>query len=334
MRYALGFTLLILVSPAFAWDAHTHRTLTYLSLDALPDTLPKWLKDSDFAHQAAFTANQPDRFRGWRSDTLNHVNAPNHFLDAELLAQFGLTIDTAPKLRREYVRALAVAKYVHPEQVDPYDSERDASRAHEWPGFLLHAMSEEYAKLCTAMNQARILAEINDPARQHQLAQARAIVLYHLGTLAHFVQDAAQPLHTTKHYNGWVGENPDGYTTDRKFHAYIDQGVIAHHGFTFANLRPDVKPTTKINNPNDPWDDCLTYFKQTFAQVEPLYRLERDKQLDEAEGKQFIESRLLAAVDMLRAMIVAAYEISEPTDDQIVKWKFYNDFDPEKLPKD
>lgn len=333
MRTMLILTFLIVVNPTFGWDAHTHRTLTYLSLDALPETLPAWLRDADFAHRTAFTANQPDRFRGWRSDILNHVNYPEHFLDAELLEQFGLTLETLPKLRREYVRALVIAKHVHPEQVDPYDSTKDPSRVQEWPGFLLHAIAEEYAQWCAALNQVRILEEIAEPARQHQLTQARAIALYHLGMLAHFVQDTAQPLHTTKHFNGWVGPNPESYTTDKKFHKYIDQGVIAHHGFTYANLRLNKTVEIRIADPRDPWEDVLAYFKRSFEQVEPLYRLERDDKLNGPEGKQFIESRLLDAASMLRALIVAAYEVTEPTNEQIVKWKFYNGFDAKKLPK-
>ena len=34
-----------------------------------------------------------------------------------------------------------------------------------------------------------------------------------MGVMGHYVGDCAQPLHTTKHHNGWVGENPHGYTT-------------------------------------------------------------------------------------------------------------------------
>ena len=47
-----------------------------------------------------------------------------------------------------------------------------------------------------------------------------------MGILAHFVGDAAQPLHTTKHHHGWKGDNPNGYTTENSIHAYIDGGVI------------------------------------------------------------------------------------------------------------
>jgi len=48
--------------------------------------------------------------------------------------------------------------------------------------------------------------------------------------MGHFVGDGAQPLHTTKHYNGWVGENPKGFTTQTTFHAWIDGGYFRKTG--------------------------------------------------------------------------------------------------------
>lgn len=47
-----------------------------------------------------------------------------------------------------------------------------------------------------------------------------------MGVMGHYVGDLTQPLHTTKNYNGWVGENPAGYTTSKGFHAWIDGGFL------------------------------------------------------------------------------------------------------------
>ena len=55
-----------------------------------------------------------------------------------------------------------------------------------------------------------------------EISNAQANVIYRMGILSHFVGDASQPLHTTKHYNGWVGNNPKQYTTRRSFHSWID----------------------------------------------------------------------------------------------------------------
>lgn len=323
-----AFTLAI---TAAAWDAHTHRTVTYLALDGLSDDTPGWLRDSNIRHRIAFQSNEPDRLRGWPAKPLKHVNDPEHYLDAELLDDFGLSLDTLPELRREYVKAMVLAKAEHPERVAPYDPNGDPARTHEYPGFLLHAISEQYAALQAGFCQLRILEQLDEPPRAAQLAQARENVIYRMGILAHLVADAAQPLHTTKHYNGWVGDNPQGYTTERTFHGYIDHGVIAHHEITYARLKPLVTYAVKMNA-DRPWEEVMIYYRRSFALVEPLYQLERDDQLNGPEGKAFIEARLVDATNMLTAMIEAAYRSSAPTAEQLENWKKYNNFDPAVLP--
>jgi hypothetical protein len=324
---SFGWCLLlgVLASPAVGWDAHTHRVVTALALEAAEQRLPAWLREEEARLRIAFQSNQADRWRGWDAAAVRHVNDPDHYLDADLLAEFGLTLETLPELRREYLRTMAIAKHLHPERVSAYDPGDDPRRTKEWPGFLLHRISEEYAALQAALNQVQILEKLDAPARRAQLAQARAIAVYHLGNLSHFVADAAQPLHTTKHFNGWAGENPHGYTTDRGFHRYIDQGVIAHHGITAEGLRPRVSLTRRVAA-DGAWAAVRDYFAASFARVEPLYRLERDGLLDGPEGKLFIERRLLDAVDMLHALVVAAVETSRPTEEQVADFVKYNNF--------
>jgi hypothetical protein len=332
-RLAATVLFVFLASPGgLGWDAHGHRTITYLALDAFPPGAPAWLRDAATRHRIAFQANQADRWKGWRSSPLNHTNRPDHFLDEEYLSQFDLTLETLPRLRREYVRALAVSKHVHPQQVDPYDVARDPDRIREWPGFVLHAIDEHFARLQASFNDVRILEKLNDPARAKQLEQARANAIYHMGLLSHFVADTAQPLHTTKHYNGWSGDNPNGYTTSRSIHSFIDGGAARLHGLTYATLRPHVKFNIKINAA-DPWKDILAHFRRSFEQVEPLYALERDGQLREAAGRKFIVERMADGAAMLGALYTAAYESAAPTDAQVAAFVRYNNFEPEKLPE-
>ncbi|MBN2446617.1 MAG: hypothetical protein JXO22_07825 [Phycisphaerae bacterium] len=333
MRYLVSLTLtLIAAAPiANAWDANCHRMITYLALERLPNDAPTWLCSPAVHHRIAFQSNQPDRWRSWPALPLTHINDPDHYLDVEQLDQFGLSLETMPKLRREYLKALVIAKHEHPEKVDPYDAEIDPARRNEWPGFLVHSMSEQYALLQAAFNQVRILEAINDPARRQQLAQAQQIAVYHMGMLSHFVGDASQPLHTTIHYNGWVGDNPEGYTTDKTFHGYIDHGVIEHHDIRYELLRHLRSAGHKINA-EDPWDNLITHVRRGNEQVEPLYRLKRDGLLDQEDGRKLICSRLVDAADMLTSLYWAAYESSAPTEEQIESWKRYNNFKPDRLP--
>jgi len=318
--------LLAVLSPvaaAFAWNSHGHATITYLALDTLPASAPSWLTSEAARRIAAFQASEADRWKGTRSVYIGHENRPDHYLDIELLDQYDLTVETLPKFRYEYVALMAVARHEHPEQVDPYDPEEDWDRSHEWPGFLPYAILEHYTKLRSSFHTARVLEEIDDPRRARHLEAARDNALFHMGMLSHFVGDAAQPLHTTKHYNGWVGPNPKGYTTSRSIHSYIDGGVLRHHGLDYQSLKDEMGPRRTIADAHDPWGDVLTHIERSFKQVEPLYRLERDEELKEEEGEEFIANRLLDGAAMLGGLYWAAWEKAEPKADDVETYLRY-----------
>lgn len=331
-RFLVSIVCICVAAPiASAWDAHGHRTVTYLALDGLGPDFPAWLSEAAIRDRIAEQANEPDRWRGSRLKYLAHENSPEHYLDVDLLEQFGLTLRSLPSLRYEYIRALAIAKHVHPDAVAPYDAAKDPERSKEWPGLLPYAIAEQYAKLQSSFNELRILEKLNDPKRAHQLLQARENVIYHMGVLSHFVGDAAQPLHTTKHFNGWVGPNPENYTTSDKFHSYIDGRVLEKHNLTYATLRPLMRYNERVDY-NDPWKDTIEYILETSRRVEPLYRLERDKQLDGEPGKQLIAEQLTVGGAMLAAYYTAAYRSSAPDEKQIADFVRYNNLQPELLP--
>lgn len=317
---------------ALAWNAHGHRTITYVALEGFGSAAPEWLRDPAVRHQIAYQASEADRWRGTRAPALGHVNSPDHYIDLDVLGQFGLTVETIPPLRNEYLRAMAIAKHEHPENVDPYDVSRDRDRSKEWPGFLPHAITEQYAKLVSSFNTVRILEAVDEPSRVHQLAQARANAVYHMGMLSHFVGDAAQPLHTTVHHHGWIGENPDGYSTDYGIHAYIDGGVVDHHGIIYSTLLPGARFDRQVNGA-DPWRDAIEHIERSFAHVETVYKLEKSGELREDAGKAFIVERLTDGATMLAAMYSAAYEAAAPTDGQIINFIKYDELKAETLPE-
>ncbi|MFN0137059.1 MAG: S1/P1 nuclease [Phycisphaerae bacterium] len=321
-----------LAAPALAWNAHGHRTITYLALDGLPSEAPEWLRDATVRHRIAFQSSEPDRWRSSGMSQLHHENKPDHFIDIEDLAQFGLTLETIPPLRNEYRRAMAIAKHIHPDQMQKYDAAKDADRAQEFPGDALHAIAEHYAKLQSAFSQVRILERVNDPDRAFQLQQCRENAIYHMGVLSHFVGDLAQPLHTTRHYNGWVGENPSGYTESKKFHSYIDGGVLDKHSLTFTNVKPAMRKDAKIENPRDPWKEVLTYVRRSHDRMEPLYAMEKSGELDKDAGKQFITACLADGASMLSAMYWAAWNSAVPNDKQVADFVFFDELKPELLP--
>jgi hypothetical protein len=334
----LGLALAAVVAPvgmSAAWDAPGHRLITWLALDGLRADAPAFLREPAHRHMAAWQAAEADRWRGTNIAALRHENAPEHFIDIEDLEQFGLTLDTINPLRARFIADMAVARHVHPENMSkPYNPKFDPAGDQEWPGFAPHAAMELYGKLTSSFKTFRALTKLNDPARGPQLEMAKANILVQLGHLSHIVGDLAQPLHTTKHFNGWVGENPEGFTTARTFHAYIDGGVLAHHGLNYAALKPAQRYEVTITDASNPWGDLLAYIRRSHEQVRPLYEMEKSGALKEEAGKALISSRLGDAGAMLAALINSAWEASEIDDKYVADFIRFDGFKPEELPAD
>ncbi|MFO0836800.1 MAG: hypothetical protein U0638_17705 [Phycisphaerales bacterium] len=346
MRKAHAVFLLLAASvlgaSALAWDAAGHRAVTWLALDSLAPSLPAWIKENDQLRQIGWDAAEPDRWRGTRSAYLENVNNPDHYIDLEDLPQFGLSIETLPRLRYRYLAALAIAEHEHPGGVDgtkkPYNSAFDPSGQQEWPGFLPYALMEHYAKLSSSFKTYRTLEKLGDPARATQIEMAKANIRSEMGQLSHFVGDAAQPLHTTRHHHGWVtnaGEpwkdNPDGFTTDRGIHSLIDGGIIRLNTIDYHSLAKEAKREITVNA-SDPWEDVIRFIARSHDKVRTLYELEKSGELRREPGRALMIERLGDASAMLAALYNAAWSISEPTTREVEDFAKYDAFDPAQQP--
>jgi hypothetical protein len=311
---ASGLLSLVLLAPvARAWDAVGHRAITWLALDGLDKDAPAFLREEATRHAIAWQSAEPDRWRGVTSPILRHENAMDHYLDAEDLAAFGLTLETVNPLRYRFVRDMAVARHVHPSGPDeshkPYNEKFDPAGDKEYPGFVLHEITELHAKLISSFKTLRQLEAIGDPARAPQVAQARANIATVMGLLSHFVGDTAQPLHTTQHFNGWAGDNPHGYTTSKAFHSWIDGGVLFQHGLDYHTLKPTQTYQATVDGAS-PWAPTVAYFRRSFELVVPLYELEKSGELEREAGRAFIAARLNDAGAMLSAYYNSAWRAS------------------------
>lgn len=307
-------------TEAPAWDAAGHRMITRLALEGMGKKLgidaPSWLLAAESVAMVADQAVTPDRWRGDKTPQLTHLNNPDHYLDIEQLSEFGLTIRTMPPLRHEFVRVMGVAREKPGFPGKPANERLDPTRVQEYPGFLPHATLENYGKIVSAFRVVRILEQLNDPRRAHQIEMARASARYSMGVMAHYVGDAAQPLHTTIHHHGWVGDNPKGYTTDRGIHAYIDGGVIRTHKITADDVRPRcdfAEAATPPTGAAAAWEVVIAELERSFAQMEPLYQMYKDHQFPKEPGKVFIEERLADGAMTLSALYAAAWRESTPS---------------------
>ena len=43
---------------------------------------------------------------------------------------------------------------------------------------------------------------------------------------SHPAPDGSNPAHTSIHYNGWTGPNPNGYATDKRFHGRFESAYV------------------------------------------------------------------------------------------------------------
>jgi hypothetical protein len=313
---------------AQGWDAHGHRTVTLLALNGLPADAPTWLADPVVRERIAYQSTEPDHWRGINDPTLGHENGPDHYMDVDKLEYFGLTLESLPRFRYEYLRAMAISKHEHPERVkEKYDAAKDRDHTKEWPGYLPYSIAEHYVKLRSSWNTLRMLERVNDPklATPGALEQARANVINEMGQLSHFVGDAAQPLHTTRHHHGWEGDNPRRYTTNKGFHSEIDGRVLEMHDLREETLKGAVHCDAKVNA-KDPWEESIVFIQRSFEKVEPLYALEKSGELRKEAGKQFVTERLGDAASMLQALYWAAYSSSEPTAQQVENHKRFDRF--------
>jgi hypothetical protein len=335
-RGILGAFALLAPLALGGWGAAGHRDITRAAIAALPAGTPEWLREPGFVERAAFLANEPDRWRATRLDALTHENGPDHYIDLEELPPRKMDLRTLPPLRYEFV-AMLERRMPTPDAANGSEPARrgiggaqggDTRPATDQVGTLPYAIVEQHAKLASAFRTVRILDAINDPARAAERDAALGSVATALGHLSHFVGDASQPLHTTIHHHGWVRDNPAGYTTNGSIHARIDSDVPRHHKIDAEALSALVKPIDATEPPVGPtraWEAALSEIERSFAQVEPLYQLEKQGLLEAEQGRAFITERMADGARTLAELVHSAWLASEPTKDQIESFIRYDE---------
>lgn len=329
--------LTVVAGSSLAWDAPGHRAITTVAMErfraAVTDPSLGWTSEGNWPLVIADQATMPDRWRNVRAPALAHVNNPDHYIDVEDLVDLGLSLRTIEPLRHEFAGQLALARKERPGAGRKSNPARDIARTDAYPGFLPHAICEQYARLVSNLKTMRTLEKLGDPARTPQLDTARLNVAWSLGVLSHFVGDAAQPLHTTRHHHGWVGENPNGYTTRREIHPDIDATVLQKHNLYEVAIRAAVtvdRPDLANINESNPWADVLSHIERSHAAMEDIYKLDKSGELWKEPGKQLITQRLADAAAMLAALYRAAWEASTPSDEDVKTFVKYDGFGAEK----
>jgi hypothetical protein len=320
---AVAAILAALTLQVGAWDYEGHRAINELALASLPAEFGGFTLTPAMQERVAFLGGEADRWRNVGDLPLKHVNGPDHFIDLEELPQCGLTPETLPLMRYDFVAAIARERAAHPEKFALIDPAKNADHTRELSGFLPWAITEQYTKLKSCFSYLKALQKYGTP---EEVANAQANVVYVMGVMGHYVGDGAQPLHTTMHYNGWVGKNPRGYTTNRTFHAWIDFGYLRQTGgIDVKKLAVKIHPADRIKNAGEPdgmFRDAVAYLVAQNKLVEPLYELEKEGKLtgegDKGlEGRPFLDGQLVTAGQLLGDIWYTAWR--EAPEDQYLQ---------------
>ena len=261
-----------------------------------------------------FLAGEPDRWRNIRHLPLKNVNGPDHYIDLEDLKLYGLTPDTLPLCATILSRTLRRRGRRILERFPAIDPDKDADHTRELDGFLPWAITENYEKLKSDFASLKAFQQYG--GTPEEIANAQADCVYVMGVMGHFVGDGSQPLHTTVHYNGWIGDNPKGYTTRTTFHAWIDGGYFKKTGGIKVDaLIGKIQPATRIANADQPdgvFKAVVAYLVEQNKFVEPLYEMEKNGQLtgegDKGmDGLPFLDGQLVKAGQMLGNLWLTAW---------------------------
>ncbi len=283
----LGMFVLSAV-PASAWNYEGHRAVNLLALECLPADFPAFAKASSSRERIAFLAGEADRWRNTPDLPLRHVNGPDHFFDVEDTSSYGVDLDQLTAFRYVFVEQLTRARITRPDKVPLVEKTKNFDRTKQFVGFLPWTILEHYGKVKSGFSYLK--AYQRGGGTGEEIHQAQLNIIYLMGVMGHYCGDASQPLHTTRHFNGWVGDNPEKYTTARSFHSWIDGGFWGKFGgLDMASLKASLRPARQLDSLRGRTDYILPlimkFIREQHALVEPLYRMERDGQLS-GEGKK------------------------------------------------
>ncbi len=251
---SLALTALVLVqsSGSFAWGNEGHTAINRVAVEKLPATMPRFLRRA--VVEIAYLGPEPDRWRSPSEFALKNAQEADHFIDLERVSW----LDPLPPGRYEFYRKLYEKRDSTTDHPDDYLPER--------VGLQPYITMEVYGRLKAAFREYRQRLAAHHPTQAVQQA-----IIFYAGWLGHYVADGSQPLHTTIQYNGWVGPNPNGYTTQHTIHGQFETAYVAAN-ITEKDFSGLVKSPERLD---DPFVRYVAYLRQSNGMVDNVYALEK-----------------------------------------------------------
>lgn len=148
-------------------------------------------------------------------------------------------------------------------------------------------------------------------------AWIEARIINDAGVLEHYVADASNPAHTTIHYTGWAGPNPNNYATDRAFHGRFE-GAYAQAHIELSDVQPLVSADVRVLH--ELWREIIAYITRGNAEVERLCALDKADawgiDTKSEANKRFASERLTAGAAKLRDLWWTAWVTSAGTNSE------------------
>ncbi|WP_237751481.1 nuclease [Sphingobium sp. DC-2] len=291
--FALAAVLALLPNAAHAWGGTAHSVIDRAAIEAIPDDGPIFLrKHVDYI---AASASLPDSWRGDAENFSKIEEDPNHGWFRE---QFAF-LNPIPRSRYEFVIAL----YKRYETIKDHDPATAARTNVRWTGTLPFAAIEAYDRLVVCMRQVRkAQAEGGDASIPEQHCAFDTI------RLGHYIGDGAQPMHDSIHSDGWRGDNPKGFTTDRSVHGRFESRFVDGMRLTVADIAPRIGAPGRRSG--DMFDAVLAFLDEAGDKVEAVYTLEKRNGFADYADKDvraMVYERTAAGAAMLRDMLCRAW---------------------------
>jgi hypothetical protein len=278
---ALAGALCFVQFAAFGWGSTGHTDINQVAAEKIPADMPKFLRSKSAVQRIAYLGPEPDRWRDGAPSALNYAQAPDHFIDLERIEGLG----PLPMGRYDFYKMLYAKRAATTDHPDDYLPEH--------VGLQPYITIEVFERLELAFRNYR---EMKQKKQKTDVIEGN--IIFYMGWLGHYVGDGSQPLHTTIYYDGWIGANPNGYTTQHGIHSQFESGFV-DRTTTPASFARLVSAPQKVA---DPFPDYMKYLEASHALVPQVYELDKAKGFEgtgSPESVKFLDERLAAGSQML-----------------------------------
>jgi len=278
---------------AGAWGPTGHRVVSRAAILALPSDVPSFVaRQIDWIGSRSVLA---DSWRGPHEPFAKASEDPNHVWYME---QFAF-LTTIPRSRDEFVLAV----YDEHRRLRESDPQKAALTNVHYTGTLPYAATEGYERLKVAFRNWRELKAANQDATFMEQDAA-----FYVGWLSHYVADAAQPLHSTVRHDGWVGPNPNGYTTSGEIHWLFENTFVDRMNLHERDIQSRIPATAATVA--DPFSAMLAHLERAHTRVERVYALEHQQAFatgESPQARELVYTTIADAATLLRDLIYTAW---------------------------